>query len=104
MLYAGFLSGQKSHTFETLDLDTGLWTLLDPTLLGFPHLPNLVPFGHYGMARKGVMAYYDDTWGSRNIHIYADGNWGKTVAAEDGLLYSSRAEYRLIPRKFACGG
>ena len=102
MIYGGKIQYERSYTFETLNIETGIWTELGATSMGQPYLTTLFPLGGYQNAREGALVYYDIAEDPEDIHIFSDGKWGRTEAkAARGLLGGSWET--LVPRSFICG-
>ena len=100
MIYGGTFRSKKSYTFETLDMESGVWIELKAASMGQPYLTTLIPFGSFEMAREGALLYYDIT--NDDIHIFSEGKWGKTEAKAPEDAYGE-AWSTLVPRSFICG-
>ena len=103
MLFAGKAKSARQsviNTFETLDLSTGVWSILPAESLGFsvPSANNIRPLENL-TTKEGVMVFSDSTEG--RLLIYDGGEWLQVPSPTGfGETYGGLT----VPRSLVCRG
>ena len=105
MLFAGKTDSERQSvisTFETLDLQTGIWSVVPAESLGLsmPSANNIQPLEKF-RSKEGIIVFSDTT--EKKLLVYDNGEW-VNVPRPHGRNLGETFSGLTAPRDLVCGG